>query len=828
MSDCDWAARKVVQPERQIEKKTEGTSNLFMIKMNWRSVMKKRQLETAQVVGYDPLTGGRSGSAERNRSKIIQIQGYRIKYSLDLPQRTLWTPISSRSTVRGSGIDTNSVEKAILSKRNPNKPAITFWIPMIKISRVVLMLFAVPFVLAAQIPAPENEAAEIGLSGRSLVIQYHQETILSVKLNIDATEFQYRVITERNGNAVNQTLLMSTNDWNRKIRLQGIVKTSEEGFPCETEPPARGPLVVRNASGMSRSLRNRAVYDRRFDWVISVDANPKVLIVPTAEETKGRSFLIDVEGFEIVLRFRPRYYQQHRGLKYFEPWNYKVWPSSVAGWISWFAFFNKVTEQDMMKTADVVAEVLKPYGFEYFQMDDGYQRKNGTPEFWLTPKETFPRGLKFLSEYITGKGLKPGIWTATNFHDSAYAFSHPDFFVRAADGKPAFGNWIRYVPDGSNPAVLETLVKPLYRGLKEQGWQYFKVDALRHLRYEGYNANTAYFKSRGIDRVETFRRYAQTIRDEIGRETFMLGCWGIRPELVGIIDGCRIGDDGFSYAGLSQYNSFNNVVWRNDPDHIELNEDAYRSTMVTSLTGALMMLTDKPAVYRTPVVAAARKTSPVLFTLPGQLYDVDPSRSSRLGQVDSEVSGSGPRVFDAGYTPNCFLFLLELNRPFESWQVLGRTGGDFPEIPFVDLGLDPDKEYLVFEYWSDSFMGFFKKAFKSGAIDERYRSQAFIIRERRSRPQLVSSNRHISSGGVDLIDVQWNEPALVGSSTVVENDPYTLTFTEPAGMDLVSFECSETTQAVMRKETNVAFVSVVAKRSGTIHWKANYKLSEAK
>jgi len=828
MSDCDWAARKVVQPERQIEKKTEGTSNLFMIKMNWRSVMKKRQLETAQVVGYDPLTGGRSGSAERNRSKIIQIQGYRIKYSLDLPQRSLWTPISSRSTVRGSGIDTNSVEKAILSKRNPNKPAITFWIPMIKISRVVLMLFAVPFVLAAQIPAPENEAAEIGLSGRSLVIQYHQETILSVKLNIDVTEFQYRVITERNGNAVNQTLLMSTNDWNRKIRLQGIVKTSEEGFPCETEPPARGPLVVRNASGMSRSLRNRAVYDRRFDWVISVDANPKVLIVPTAEETKGRSFLIDVEGFEIVLRFRPRYYQQHRGLKYFEPWNYKVWPSSVAGWISWFAFFNKVTEQDMMKTADVVAEVLKPYGFEYFQMDDGYQRKNGTPEFWLTPKETFPRGLKFLSEYITGKGLKPGIWTATNFHDSAYAFSHPDFFVRAADGKPAFGNWIRYVPDGSNPAVLETLVKPLYRGLKEQGWQYFKVDALRHLRYEGYNANTAHFKSRGIDRVETFRRYAQTIRDEIGRETFMLGCWGIRPELVGIIDGCRIGDDGFSYAGLSQYNSFNNVVWRNDPDHIELNEDAYRSTMVTSLTGALMMLTDKPAVYRTPVVAAARKTSPVLFTLPGQLYDVDPSRSSRLGQVDSEVSGSGPRVFDAGYTPNCFLFLLELNRPFESWQVLGRTGGDFPDISFADLGLDPDKEYLVFEYWSDSFIGSFKNAFKPGAINERYRSQAFIIRERRSRPQLVSSNRHISSGGVDLIDVQWNEPALVGSSTVVENDPYTLTFTEPAGMDLVSFECSETTQAVMRKETNVAFVSVVAKRSGTIHWKANYKLSEAK
>ena len=111
-----------------------------------------------------------------------------------------------------------------------------------------------------------------------------------------------------------------------------------------------------------------------------------------------------------------------------------------------------------------------------------------------------------------------------------------------------------YPVDGSNSEAIEKLVKPLYHGLREQGWEYFKVDALRHLRYEGYNANKEYFDRKRIDRVDAYRRYAQAVRNEIGRDHFMLGCWGIRPELVGIIDGCRIGDDGFSYAGLAQYN----------------------------------------------------------------------------------------------------------------------------------------------------------------------------------------------------------------------------------------------------------------------------------
>jgi hypothetical protein len=316
------------------------------------------------------------------------------------------------------------------------------------------------------------------------------------------------------------------------------------------------------------------------------------------------------------------------------------------------------------------------------------------------------------------------------------------------------------------------------------------------LRYEGYNANKDYFDRKKIDRVDAYRRYVKAVRDSIGRDHFMLGCWGIRPELTGLIDGCRIGDDGFAYAGLAQYNSFNNIVWRNDPDHIELNEDAFRSTLVTTLTGSLLMLTDKPAVYRTAAIEPAKRAAPVLFTLPGQIFDVDPSRSLNIWRADVEVSGSGPRVFDGGYTPACFLYLLEINRPFENWLVLGRTGGDFAEIRFADLGLDPDRPYFVFEFWSKRLLGSFTGSFAPGPLDPKFRSQALCIRERKPHPQLIATSRHVTCGGVDLLDARWDGTSLSGMSRIVKGDPYILYITEPTGF---TFDKLDTPGAKLEK-----------------------------
>lgn len=681
------------------------------------------------------------------------------------------------------------------------------------------------FALAARPAAsqiPPNAPAVVELQKNVITITYNQQQVFSGELNLAVETLQYRTQVFRDGDKIQQVILLSTLDWNKRLKITGKIVGSPESFPCEADRPSRGPLIVRHASGLSRSLRNRAVYDRREDWALSVDANPKLTITPLESQEQKNVFGVDIEGFEIVLRFRPRFYQQHRGLKFFEPWTYPIWPHSVAGWISWFAFFDKVTENDIIETAATFGETLQPFGYEYFQMDDGYQQNNGAPELWLNPNQKFPHGLKYLAEAIKRNGLKPGIWTAVGFFDKDFAERHREWFLRDRAGKLVRGSWIEYPLDASNPAALQNLVTPLFQGLRDQGWEYFKLDGLRHLRYEGYNANRDYFDNKKLDLVEVYRRYAQTARAAIGRDHFVLGCWGIRPELVGLIDGCRIGDDGFAYAGLSQYNSFNNVVWRNDPDHIELNDDAYRSVMVTALTGSLLMLTDKPAIYRTAMIEPAKRAAPILFTRPGQIYDVDPSRSENLFRVDAEVSGSGPRPFDAGYTPNCFLYLLEIGRPFEYWCVLGRTGGDFAEIRFADLGLEPNREYLIFEFWSKKLLGIFQGSFIPGPLDSKFRAQAFCIRARQAHPQLIATSRHLTAGGVDLLNLQWDGQRLAGESKLVARDPYTLYLSEPPGFRFEKFDGPTLAPEKIEREGALLKITLRSETSDTITWAATF------
>ncbi len=670
--------------------------------------------------------------------------------------------------------------------------------------------------------APENEAAKVKIGKADIGVRYDGGKIFEGEVSAGAAGFEAKVNVFRTGIAVDQTVLLTPREKGGRVRIEGKITAGPESFPCEADRRDRGLVMVRHVSGISRSLLNRAVYDRGRDWVFSVDAGPRASVLPSSGKGDARDYVFSAEGAEIVLRFRPRFYQVHRGLSFFEPWTYKIWPDSVAGWISWFAFYDNVTERDIVDTADTLSEVLLPFGYDYLQIDDGYQSGEGRPDLWLTANAKFPRGLGFLPAYIKGKGLKPGIWTNVAFKQPDFASEHKDWFVTDAKGEPARGNWVEFSLDASKPEAVDAVVRPVYRGLRAMGWEYFKVDALRHLRYEGYNAHAGHFR-RTKDLVEAYRGYVEAIREEVGRDLFILGCWGIRPELIGLIDGCRIGTDGFSYAGLAQFNSWNNVVWRNDPDHIELNEDRYKSTLVTSLTGSILLLTDKPDVYRTEIVEPARRAAPVLGTVPGQVFDVDPSRSGELGRVAAEVSGSGARVFDASFQPTCDLFLLEIVRPFESWTVLGRTGESVRDISFADLGLDPAKEYFVFEFWAKRLLGSFSGAFAPGPLDPLFRSQALAIRERRPHPQVLATSRHVTCGGVDLIDVRWSGGTLSGTSRVVAGDLYEIFLTEPEGFRLARFEAPGEAFARIERQGPLVKIGWRPAASGAVDWLAEFE-----
>ena len=666
---------------------------------------------------------------------------------------------------------------------------------------------------------PPNAPAVLAVEGQNLTLSYGGRTVLQGTVESQGAAPELRTLVDSAGGIVTQVAKWTARGRGPVI-LTATVSASAEAFPCEVEPREDGLRVVRNAVGLSHSLLNRAVYDRRDDWVLSVDHPAQVTVTPLASGD-STAFRVEASGNEVALRFRPRFYQRHRGLAAFRPWTYRPWSTSVAGWTSWFAFLDSVTEADIRRTADVMAEALAPWGYEFLQIDDGYEREPiGVPDHWLQPNAKFPSGLSGLSAYIAGRGLKPGIWTNTTFHDRAYALAHPAYFVADSAGRPAYGNWVGYVMDGANPATLSDLVRPVYDTLAREGWRYFKVDALRHLRYEGYNSWAEAFERRGLDRIAVYRGFVQTIRDAIGPGAFLLACWGIRPELAGLVDAVRVGTDGFGYGGLAEYNSFNNVVWRNDPDHIQIAApDGFRATTLASLTGSLLMLTDRPEVYRTARVEAARRAAPVPFTVPEQVYDVDPSRSSRIGEANVSVSGSGPRPFDADQRLEVPLYLLDVSRPFERWTVLARTGGAESPIRFADLGLAGDREYLVFEFWTKKLLGSFAGSFAPGRVDPRFLVQDFCIRERADHPQLVATSRHVTCGAPDLVDERWSGDTLSGVSDLVGGDTYDLYLSEPRGFRFVAAETAAGAEvASSARAGTLRLVRLRAVHSARVAW----------
>lgn len=671
-------------------------------------------------------------------------------------------------------------------------------------------------------PCLAQEAATIIHQVDSLRLIYGHTPIFSGRIRSGGVPYILRHQEQTVKGCTWQIITIRAQD-GKPFQLDGLVTGSNEAIACESDPAEGRIIVVRQVVGRSHSLLNNAVYERSNDWLLSVDNDySRVKVTPV----KDNDYAFSVTGWDIVVRFRPRYYKEHRGLSYFDPLAYEVWKKPVVGWCSWFAYLDQVNEKEIEATADVISERLKPFGLQYLQIDDGYERQPiGLPDTWLNANGKFPSGLRHLASYISAKGLTPGVWTNVTFADSAAAHANSGLFVQDEQGRPASGNWIGYVMDGSNPETIHRLITPVYKGLNADGFGYFKLDALRHLKYEGYNSFRDYFEKKKIDRNEAFRSVAKEVREQVGRGKFLLACWGIRPELVGIADGCRIGNDGFSYAGLAQFNSYNNIIWRNDPDHIVLSaKEAYRSCSATSLTGSLFMLTDKAEKYRnSPLIEAARRTIPVLYTQPGQVYDVDPSRSSLIAGADVEMSGSGPRPFDASGHTTTGLFELEINRSFENWVVLGRLDDRDKILSFRELGLDDKKEYLVFEFWTKQFRGIFRSQWTPGSIDTAFNCQAFCIRERLQHPQLLATNRHISCGGLEISDLRWEDNTLQGVSDLVANDKYIIYLYEGTGYTFDRVILQDAAFLGSEKRGQVRMITLLSSKGGTVEWKVRYK-----
>ena len=103
--------------------------------------------------------------------------------------------------------------------------------------------------------------------------------------------------------------------------------------------------------------------------------------------------------------------------------------------------------------------------------------------------------------------------------------------------------------------------------------------------------------------------------------------------------------------------------------------------------------------------------------------------------------------------------------------------------------------------------------------------QVFAIREARPHPWVLSTTRHISQGGVDLLDERWDAGArtLSGKSTVVVGDPYVLTVHLPEGFKLKNADITGE-KAETANQQATATIRIVPATTKTVEWKMMFTL----
>ena len=425
----------------------------------------------------------------------------------------------------------------------------------------------------------------------------------------------------------------------------------------------------------------------------------------------------------------------------------------INGWCSWFVKYGDVNEDDILSHAEFVAKNLRQYGMEWIQVDDGYQSNFGDWE----GNNKFPHGMKWLAQQIHNTGLKAGIWIAPYAisSESMIAHNHPDWLVKDQNGNmqevvPDHYGQAQYILDITHPEAQLWFCSLFSRIADVWGYDFVKIDFV-----EWTILASKRFYDSTMTTASVYRLGCKLIRQSIGESRHFLDC-GPGPLGQGYIDSMRIQLDRPSppctvwehYSGW--YNSvipavakryyFHSNAWINDPDHLRIHDltipQAQCAASIIGMSGGTVISGDNLPTLDNEKLDILKKILPA--------YGITARPINVFEKVQSD------------------LFILKVCTNGLQWHLVSsfNPGAD-PISKVIDFtqfevaGFNSKIPYLVFEFWSQTFIGVENEPF---TLDFAPTSvKLLILHEFLDRPQVIGTDRHFTSGGVEFDEITWDE-----------------------------------------------------------------------
>lgn len=541
------------------------------------------------------------------------------------------------------------------------------------------------------------------------------------------------------------------------------------------------------------------------------------------------------------------YYREHLGLEFYRPLDKSAFPLPPCGWCSWYYYYQEVSAPEVLTNACWLAEHLGDYGMRWVQIDDGWQgvgHGRGENRDWTAVDARFRTpGMDRLAAEIRQLGLEAGLWLCPHGQSNERVVRDSGAFLLGPDGESLSDTWVgRYLLDPSLPAA-QSYLRELFATLRRWGYSYFKLDGqpivlkeyarLAEQMRGPFDAR----RPRAPQVTEHYRATLRTIRDAVGPDAYLLGCWGIPLPGVGILDGSRTADDvtcnweGFLIANdaVQRWNFLHNVVWYCDPDVCVLRpplaDGAARAwATLQGLSGQALFTSDRLPDLPPARVALLKRICPPTDIRPLDLFA---PRQTRKPTWVLKVAQELPGVADPAQTTR------------REYDVLGLFNYDAEHprtfhVSWAELGLDAGRQYHVFDFWSQVYLG----AWEAGVFVEVPPADVRVLTlvPAAEHPALVSTDRHITQGWVELRALTCRPEGaawvLEGRSRVIADEPYVLTVGLPRAAPTFALTAAQAgadaADVSVRGESHqgCATVTIRSPRTREVDWSLRFEPAE--
>lgn len=447
-------------------------------------------------------------------------------------------------------------------------------------------------------------------------------------------------------------------------------------------------------------------------------------------------------------------------------------PAAIpTGWNDWQYYRNEKTSDDILDSAEVIAD-LKKQGcpLDFVQVDGGFCMHLSE---WSLPKPGFRKGIKYLSEKINAMGLKFGLWFAPYIQNvnTSVVKEHPDWLLKMKDhDEPVnlknsnVGQ--SYLIDYTNPGAIDWLKKQIRLFVDEWHVEWIKLDGPNYSLYRMGRIND---RTKTISEMltETFR----TIREEAGKDILVEG-EGMMGLALGFVDLHRVQTDnhpkwyfnrkeGDIYAprvyGKELIMSFlHNEWWCNHRENVVLRNflSVHCSEQEKHPYAIEDLFTEEE--FKTQLTSAFMGSGGMLLTDPMKELARIPSRFSWISKL-FPVYPEAAEIMDAfpeDFFPS--IYKLNVKCAFDEYFILAVINWSNQIKDFTIQAPDRSCKYHAFSFFEEKYDGIFYENVQVRGVAP-HGSRLILLKKMGDHPQLLSTNMHFAQGAVELDNVIWDE-----------------------------------------------------------------------